>query len=299
MTTGTDARQPAHAYLGDARDAVRETFERAFFAEQVDRLLLEAPARRMLDLGCADGLSRALCAERLDAYVGVDLHPPADDEARRFVAHDLSDGLGEVGDEPFDLYFSSFGVLSHLAPTCLARLCTEIAAHARPGSLVALEALGLFSLEWPSLWNTPPGPARTVSYRLAAETAVHPWGPAELMGVFERAGIAPLRAVDRSVQAGPKVGDGRYWPGLPPVRAALNSLLVGEWGELEALEAPLPPLPAHPAARVHHELVERRQRLVRSGRAAAPEALAGEIWGLEPATGGGFGHGLLLVGRVR
>ena len=298
MTTGTDVEQVAHAYLGHPRDAVRETFERAFFSAQLEQLLVEAPGGRVLDLGCADGLVRELCGARVDEYVGVDLHPPTAETEGRFFAHDLGEGLGPVGGESFDLYFSSFGVASHLAPQQLERLCRDIAAHARPGSLVALEALGLFSLEWPSLWETPPGSRRTLPYRLAAETRVHPWAPSELEGVFADAGISPVRALDRSVQAGPKVGGGDYWPGLPPVRASLNDLLLGTIESLEGLEAPLPPLPAHPAARVHHALVARRQELIGAERGSSPQALARAIWALDPSTGGGLGHGLLAVGRV-
>jgi len=298
VTSGTDVRQPAHAYLGQPRDAVRETFERAFFAVELERLLTEAAGGRVLDLGCGDGLARELGGARVEEYVGVDLHPPADDAEAKFIAQDLSQGLGPVGSKPFDLYFASFGVASHLAPDELERLCRDIGEHARPGSLVALEALGLFSLEWPSLWETAPGPARMLPYRLSAETQVHPWAPSELEAIFADAGIVTLRAVDRSVQAGPKVGEGRYWPGLPPVRASLNDLLAGTDESLEALEAPLPPLPVHPVARVHHALVGRRQELVRAERGLSPQELARAVWALEPGTDRGFGHGLLAVGRV-
>ena len=132
--------------------------------------------------------------QRLERYVGVDIHPPDPSAELVFVHHDLADGLGPVGDEPFDIYFASFGVASHLSPAGLERLCGEIAAHARPGSLVALEALGLFSVEWPSLWDTEPGEDRTIAYRLAGDTLVHPWAPSELRELFENAGIEPVRA---------------------------------------------------------------------------------------------------------
>ena len=302
MTTGTDARQPAEAYLAPPRDAVRETFERAFFARELDRLLHEAPGGRIIDLGCGEGLIGELTPERLDRYVGVDLHPPAGKGGFDFVAHNLCDGLGPVGTEPFDVYFASFGVASHLPPAGLERLCREIAAHARPGALVALEALGLYSLEWPGLWQTDPGPERAIGYRLGGETQVHPWSADELRAIFEAAGMDAVRTLDRSVQAGPKLGEGRYWPGLPPVRAALNALLDGSLEGLADLETPLPPLPAHPdhpVARIHHGLVTRRRVLLQEERERAPQALARSVWALEPSTGEGYGHGLLAVGRVR
>jgi hypothetical protein len=298
VTTGTDARQPSHAYLGHSRDAVRETFERSFFELELDRLLAEAPGARVLELGCADALVIQRAGHRLDGYLGLDLHPPFEDADAHFVCHDLAEGLGPVGDEPFDLYFASFGVASHLTPAGLERLCREIAAHASPGSLVALEALGLFSLEWPSLWSTPPGEERTLSYRLADDTQVHPWAPAELREMFSTLGIDPVRTVDRSVQAGPKVGEGRYWPGLPPVRAALNALVEGSLESLGDLESPLPPLPAHPAAGVHRELIRRRRALLAEAEGRSPQELARAIWALDPETGEGYGHGLLVVGRV-
>jgi SAM-dependent methyltransferase len=301
VTTSTDARPLAHAYVGQARDAVRETFEREFFARQLARLLAEAPGARVLDLGCGDGLVAELAGGRLERYLGVDLQPPSPGWQREFLAHDLCEGLGAVGDEPFDLYFASFGVLSHLPAAAVERLCREIAAHARPGALVALEALGLFSLEWPALWETSPGPRRTLPYRLAAETEVHPWAPDELKAIFEAAGIASLRTLDRSVQAGPKVDEGNYWPGLPPVRSALNRLLGGRSDRVGDLALPLPPLPAHPVhpvARVHHGLAARRRALMRCVRGRRPERVARAVWALEPRTGGGFGHGLMVVGRV-
>lgn len=301
MTTRTDPRPRAQAYLGQPHDAVRQTFEQDFFARQLAVLLGEAPGGRLLDLGCSDGLVAELAGERLERYVGVDLHPAAEREGCTFVAHDLSEGIGPVGEEPFDLYFSSFGVASHLLAGELEELCRDIVAHAEPGALVALEALGLFSIEWPSLWHTAPGPDRVIGYQLGGETQVHPWSAAELREIFSGAGIEPVRSVDRSIQAGPKIGDGRYFPGLPPVRAALNALLEGSTEAIADLEAPLPPLPAHPelpVARIHHALVTERRELLRQSIERSPEDLARAVWALDPETGEGYGHGLLAIGRV-
>ena len=289
------------AYLDHPRDAVRDTFETAFFARELDRLLKETGARRVADLGCGDGLLGRLAGERLDEYLGVDLNTPARDLPRgRFLRHDLREGLGAVGKRPFDLYVGSFGIASHLTPAALERLLKEIAAHARIGSVMAIEALGLYSLEWPCIWGAPPGSARTLEYRLADETKVHPWSPPELAAVMESAGITPLRALDRSVQAGPKLGTGDYWHGLPAVRPALNRLLVGDGALLSALDSPLPALPAHPAASLHRTLhARRREWLAKRGEGEWPASIARGVWELEPDSRGGFGHGLLVTGRVR
>lgn len=294
-----DTRHAAEAYRPFPRDRVRDVFERGVFAQVVPRLIRQAGGGRLLDLGSADGLVADLAGPELEHYLGVDLYPPEIKTAMGdFVAHDLREGLGPVGDEPFDVYLASFGVASHLTPAELAYLLEMIAAHGRPGSIVAIEALGLFSLEWPKLWDTPIGTERSLPYRLGGEVQVHPWAAGELFGAFEAAGISPQRALDRTVQAGPKLGEDRYWPGLPPVRDGLNRLLDGYSDGAEVLSASLPPLPAHPASAVHHKLAARRRAVVRRLRGRAPRAVAQEVWGLEPASGGGFGHGLLVIGRL-
>jgi len=280
------------------RDRVRDVLEGEFFARLVPRLLEASGGGAVLDLGCGDGLAASFAGEALERYVGVDVRPaPISGE---LVLHDLRAGLGPVGEEPFDVYLATFGVASHLAPAELRRLLIDLARHAAPGAIVALEALGLSSLEWPRLWTTGVGSARAIPYRLdGREARVHPWAPSELAAIYEQAGIAPICALDRSIQFGPKIGDGRYWPGLPRTRRALDALLADSASDAVCgeLGAPLGPLPASSASRVHHALARRRKALTRSMR--SQPALARAIWALEPRSGGGYGHGLMLVGRVR
>jgi SAM-dependent methyltransferase len=291
MRLGETAARP---YAWQGHDPVRRRFEERDLARLVPRLL-RAAGGALLDLGCGDGLAARLAGDRLSRYAGVDLQPEVG--GLPSVAHDLRDGLGPVGSRPFDVYLGTFGIASHLGPGELQRLLEQIARHAHRGSLVALEALGLYSLEWPRLWGTPPGPGRTIPYRLGVDVLVHPWAPAELFERFLGAGIEPLGARDRTLQAGPKLAESRYWPGLPPVRGALAALLAGGPAG-EGLTDSLPPLPAGFPARLHHALAERRRRAV-AAAAETGSALAETIWALEPPTGGGYGHGLLIVGRVR
>ena len=295
---GREQRRKAYRLL--PHDPVRDIFERELFAELIPALLEEAGGGRLLDLGCADGMAAELAGDRLECYLGVDLSPPAVAPRRgEFLAHDLREGLGPVGSQPYDFYLASFGVASHLRPGELLTLLGAVASHGRTGSIVALEALGAYSLEWPQLWGTDPGSERFLPYRLGGDVEVHPWAPDELFRAFDDAGIEPLRALDRTLQAGPKAGEGRYWSKLPDVRAGLNALLRGELSGKEALSEPLPRLPDHPAADVHRALAARRHELVAGLNGQAPEEIARAVWELEPPSDGGFGHGLVVVGRVR
>lgn len=273
-------------------DGVRTHFECAFFGHLVRRLLSAAPGGRVLDLGCGDGLVHRLAGDAMESYLGLDLHPSPGVPA---VRQDLRDGLGWAGSEPFDVCVATFGVASHMEPPELARLLDEVAAAAAPGALIAIEALGLHSLEWPGLWSERPGRERMLRYRLSGEMEVHPWTPEELRRLFEESGLRWLGALDRTVQAGPKLGE--YWPGLPPVREGIAALLAGRPADAGALCAPLPPLPAHPAARIHHALARARRELIAGSSGHDPSAVAHAVWGLEQRLAAGAGHGLVAVGR--
>ncbi|MGI8845633.1 MAG: hypothetical protein ACR2HC_05585 [Thermoleophilaceae bacterium] len=275
---------------------MRDELEAPWLADSVRALAPFGKDHRVLDLGCGGGLGPLINTPGLGTYVGVDFRTPDFVLPGEHVLHDLRDGLGPVGDTPFDLYVAGFGLASHLAPGQLRRVLGDIARHARPGALVAVEALGLFSLEWPRLWDTVPGHGRTLSYALEHDVEVHPWAPAELTRLLESAGIRPLHMLDRSIQTGPKLCDGRYWPGLPALRPALVGLWEGE-APAPALTATLPPLPAGAAAAAHQRLAARRRAVV-TNPVNDPAELAHAIWALEHGSGGGFGHGLLAVGRV-
>ena len=67
---------------------------------------------------------------------------------------DFSQGLPVESEESaFDVYFASYGSLSHLhEPETLTLMC-DIARHADHGSIVVADWLGRYSYEWQQLWN--------------------------------------------------------------------------------------------------------------------------------------------------
>jgi len=284
------------AYATPPGDRVRDRLEVPALARAARGLLTGIGGGHVLDLGCGAGLGPLLAGPGLESYTGVDFRSPDLSLPGPLVLHDLRDGLGPVGQRPFDLYLAGFGVASHLAPGELRRLLGDIAHHARQGALVAVEALGLFSLEWPRLWDSRPGAERLLPYALAHDVTIHPWGPDELCGLMSDAGIDPMQVRDRSLQTGPKLDDGRYWPGLPPLRAAVDDLLAGH-APPAALAAALPPLPAGAPAAVHQRLAGLRRELVTT-HSGPPADLARAIWSLERGSAGGYGHGLLAIGQV-
>jgi len=139
---------------------------------------------------------------------------------------------------------------------------------------------------------------RLLPYRLGSDVTVDPWSPRELCALHREAGLRPVRVLDRTLQPGPKSGEGRYWPGLPCLRAAFADLLAGrdEPHARRVLAGALPPLPAGRAAATHHALGARRRRLTLE-RGGTPAGLARALWALEAGSGGGFGHGLTVVAR--
>jgi len=231
---------------------------------------------RMLDLGCGAGdgldLIRAIPSggvatpggallglatdEALEEYVGVDINDDLLAQAReyhagtgraRFVCADLSGGLPpEIADEysPFDLYFSSYGTLSHFRDEQCVQILADICRHAEGPALFVGDWLGAYSYEWQDLWREPGEPDFFIDYRMSylygsaeRDGLDIPTFPLRLMTreaildivrrVFEetRGRVRPLTIFDRSILAGRHSDTREYNPGCPPLRSAVNSLL--------------------------------------------------------------------------
>ncbi len=230
---------------------------------------------RILDLGCgsADGYELLagvrdrdaslqafevdlLTPDILGLYKGVDLNADLLRQAADlydanpkmvFEQADFTQGLPVApSEEPYDLYFSSFGTCSHHnEDESMIRLLTEIAERTKRYSIVHCDWLGRYSYEWQSLWTHDLSEHRNMDYvvsyiydkterearrdelqhlnlrlvcRQEAENIVAE--ASRRSGV----GIRPLRYYDRSVFTGRHMDTGDYNRQAQPIRTAVNSL---------------------------------------------------------------------------
>jgi SAM-dependent methyltransferase len=204
----------------------------------------------VLDIGCGTGVALdllrhtpSIAGERGPAvhYLGVDLDDDLLAVAReRFgdahTSFTRADVRGELPGAPHDLYLSTGVPYSHLTREELAEVVTGILTaarrHPRPTVLV-LDVLGRYSLEWTSRWAETRWDYRMsffVTDQELTSTPMTTYGGEELAALVraaaERAGCALDRIdlVDRSIVVGRHTGTGEYTPGLRPYRQLVNDL---------------------------------------------------------------------------
>jgi hypothetical protein len=166
----------------------------------------------------------------------------------RFLREDLSNGLTPSIKEmdPFDLYFSSFGTLSHLNEEQSIHLVADICRHAEHGAIFVGDWLGRWSYEWQDLWHNPVDHEYFMDYRISyiyppeerdrVDVAGFPLRLMcrdEIEHIVERAAaesgyrIQPLRYFDRSILVGRHLETGEYNKHCPALRYPINSLFEG------------------------------------------------------------------------
>ncbi len=226
---------------------------------------------RIYDLGCGTGdgyelisglpdktkLSRfdnrLIPDDLLEHYKGVDINIELLKEGKNLFGHydhvdfykgDFSCGLPLKADEPpFDLYFTSYGTLSHCTDEELVRLFVDIASHAQNGSLIMGDFIGRYSFEWQNLWRHSTEQQPFIDYKINylyseeerdnIEVSSFPlrlMTPAEVSAAVSKAAaeagveLEILRFFDRSLFVGRHIETGTYNNYPQPMRLMTSSL---------------------------------------------------------------------------
>jgi len=228
---------------------------------------------RVMDLGCGAGeglgiltslpqtpptldaqIENVLDYQDIGHYKGVDISPAmiekaatlhADHPQTKFEVADLNEGLPiAVGEPAYDIYFSSYGALSHLNDRSLARVIGDICDHIEDKAIFVGDFLGRYSYEWPRYWGESAGKQSTMntysmSYIYPPDARgeieverfeIRYWGGAEfdqfIHAVAESKGVkvSRRRLCDRSILVGRHMNTREFNPEAPPIRAAINSL---------------------------------------------------------------------------
>ena len=324
------------------RDWVKRTWEEPELVRLLETAVGHAAATAhldVLDVGCGAGVALELlrATPTISApdgpavsYLGVDLDADllavADsrfgDARTRFTQADIRDGLPGA---PHDLYLSTGVPYSHLTRVELAAVVTEALAaaalHPRPTVLV-IDVLGRYSLEWTSRWDHARWDYRMSFFatdRDVTSTPMSTYGGTELERLLRVAADAAgchldrIALVDRSIVVGRHTATGEYTPGLRNYRQLVNDLVDPETAvDLAALrlgDVPLRagPTPVHAfferfAARWDARLTAASAAAagVREARVAAvlQPALAHELLQLELESQPGLGVGHSLTATV-
>lgn len=257
-------------------EQVTDVFLRPALNELVERKRQHLERIRILDIGCGSGdgydllmdvttkdpglyeyITAVITPDILKEYVGLDINEDLLKQARehyantpkmRFIREDISNGLpaSVTEEEPFDVYFTSYGTLSHFNEHQSVKLLADICRHAPKNSLFVGDWLGRYSYEWQDLWHHPADQEFFMDYRISyiypedeREQIEIPHFPLRLMNRDEAlriinqaakaAGveITPLVFFDRSISIGRHMETGDYNKHPLNLRESVNSLFEG------------------------------------------------------------------------
>ena len=189
---------------------------------------------------------------KIQDYYGLDISPELITQGRanyrgkenvKFEYANLEEGLPPtvLNHKPFNIYFSSYGSLSHLTPDTLETLFRQVFSHAAEGSVFLFDLHGKYSPEWPVHWKeTKELLPYSTSYLYDKEKRkkekvewfnICYWTPAELKLRLTRAAKAVDRKIeikymhDRSIFVGRHMDTGLLSPVAKQLRYQVNRLI--------------------------------------------------------------------------
>lgn len=228
---------------------------------------------RIFDLGCGSGdgydlimsvtskdpslydyIYQAITPDMFQTYLGVDINDNLLQQARghygenpkmHFEKADLGKGLPfKKEEDPFDIYLTSFGTMSHFHDDQAVDIISDICRHAPDKALFIGDWLGRYSYEWQDLWPIPATEEFFMDYRISYifppeerdrdDIPVFPlrlMSKSEVMAIIERVrertgiNIRPRTFFDRSILVGRHLETGEYNMHSPrELRKTINSL---------------------------------------------------------------------------
>lgn len=269
--------------LNGKYDNVRKYWEdeitRHFLYPHLKKLIESCRARsrrlRIMDLGCgsADGLELLMAIRDKDAslnqdeadllgpellghYKGVDICDDLLDQGAAIYGHnpkinfqnaDFTKALPiDKDEEPYDLYFSSYGSTSHHNNiNTFKKMLVQIANSTREYSVTVCDWIGRYSYEWQTLWSNDLSKNCNMDYvvsyiydkqereqkrdelqHLKLRMMSRQEAEEAIKKASQEAGIEikPLVFFDRSVFTGRHMDTGDYNTHAQPIRYAVNSL---------------------------------------------------------------------------
>lgn len=271
-------------------DQIRGIRFRPYLKRLVDRKKRAGSKVRIVDLGAGTGeglrlltswlreepdlrvnQTKVLPYDMIEVYEGCDLCQAmvnhggsifADRPNVNFRRADFSRGFPLKAEKPFDIYFCSYGSLSHIDDQNMENLLREIVEHAGDKALVVGEWLGRHSIEWPCYWSQPG--SEMLDYSMSwistsSESEDEPehfpmrfWLGDEICSLVNqvaretRTKITILDLYDCSIFTGRHVDTNEYNEWVTHIRAAVNRLHESNVRtDLETLIAEVNPVPGH------------------------------------------------------